>query len=128
MQTIQKLTRSLAATGATFFATVSTAYAQFAGDTPNISGLPDATDENSLRGTIISIIEAVLDFLALIAVIVIIIAGIRLIVSQGEDEQKEKAKKTILYAIIGLVVVLFARVIVGLITGYLAGEVVAGAQ
>lgn len=126
MQTLQKLTRSFATAGATFLASVSTAYAQFAGDTPDVSGLPDAADEGSIRGTIVSIIESVLDFLALIAVIVIIIAGIRLIVSQGEDEQKEKAKKTILYAIIGLVVVLFARVIVGIVTGYLAGEVGGG--
>jgi hypothetical protein len=40
-----------------------------------------------------------------------------LIVSQGEEGQKEKAKKTILYAVIGLLVVLFARVIVALVVG-----------
>ncbi len=64
-----------------------------------------------------------LNFLALIAVVVIIIAGIRLIVSQGEDEPKEKAKKTIFYAIAGLLIVLFAKVIVGLVTTYIANQV-----
>jgi len=95
------------------------------GGTPDIGGLPDASDPDDIRETIITILAAILNFLALIAVVVIIIAGIRLIVSQGEDEQKEKAKKTILYAIIGLVVVLFARVIVSLVTVYLADQVTA---
>lgn len=99
------------------------AFAQFAGETPDIDGLPEGTDETSIKGTIIGILEAVLNFLALIAVVVVVIAGIRLIVSQGEEEAKEKAKKTILYALIGLIIVLFARVIVGLVTSYLAEEV-----
>ncbi len=99
------------------------AFAQFAGEVPDDLGLATGvSDETSVRDFIIGIITIVLNFLALIAVIVIIIAGIRLIVSQGNDEQKDKAKKTILYAIIGLVVVLFARVIVSLVTGWLATE------
>lgn len=98
----------------------------FAGGTPDSLGLPDATDSTDVRDTIVDIIEIVLNFLGLIAVIVIIIAGIRLIVSQGEEEQKDKAKKTILYAIIGLIVVLFARVIVSLVTVYLAEELEVG--
>ncbi len=106
---------------------VSTVFAQgtndFAGESPDIGGLPDASSPDDVRQVIVDILAAILNFLALIAVIIIIIAGIRLIVSQGEDEQKDKAKKTILYAIVGLVVVLFARVIVSLVTVYLAGEV-----
>ncbi len=94
----------------------------FAGPTPNI-GTPEGQNAEGIRGIIVSIIKAVLNFLALIAVVVIIIAGIRLIVSQGEEEQKEKAKKAIFYALIGLIIVLFARVIVGLITEYLATQV-----
>ena len=64
-----------------------------------------------------------LNFLALIAVVIVIIAGMRLIISQGDDEQKDKAKKAIFYALAGLIIVLFARVIVSLITVYLAGQV-----
>ncbi|TSC79385.1 MAG: hypothetical protein G01um101425_665 [Candidatus Peregrinibacteria bacterium Gr01-1014_25] len=99
------------------------AFAQaFAGPSPDL-GLPGGADEGSIRDVITEIIRAILNFLALIAVIVVIIAGIRLIVSQGEEEAKEKAKKTIIYALIGLIIVLFARVIVGLVTVYLAGRV-----
>lgn len=124
IQSVQKMTYSLATAGVLSMSYISKALAQF-GPTPDIEGLPEATDDESIRTTIVNIITAVLNFLALIAVIVIIIAGIRLIVSQGEEEQKEKAKKTILYAIIGLVIVLFARVIVGLVTVVFAGDVTA---
>lgn len=95
----------------------------FGGPSPDVAGLPDATDPDAVRNIITTILSAVLNFLALIAVIVIVIAGIRLIVSQGEEEPKDKAKKTIFYALAGLIVVLFAKVIVSLVTVYLAGQV-----
>jgi succinate dehydrogenase/fumarate reductase cytochrome b subunit len=124
---IRNLTTSLASAGAFATTMISTAWAQTTsggfGGTPNIDGLPEGSGADGVRNVIIDVLEAVLSFLALIAVVIIVIAGIRLIVSQGEDEQKDKAKKTIFYAIIGLVIVLFARVIVSLVTEYLASEV-----
>lgn len=84
-----------------------------------IAGLPDG----DVRSTVVNIVQRVLSFLALAAVITIIIAGIWLIVGLGSDESKERAKKIILYTLIGLIVVLFARVIVGLVTVFLAGQV-----
>ena len=77
-----------------------------------IEGISNDTD---LSAVAISIITMILDILALIAVIFIIIAGIRLIISQGEEEAKDKAKKTIMYVVVGLIVVLLARVIVGFV-------------
>jgi len=75
-------------------------------------GEPGIGGSSDLRQTIIKIIKEVLLFMALIAVVVIVIAGIRLVVSQGEQEQIEKSKKTIIYAIIGLIVILLATAIV----------------
>ena len=124
---------SLAASAASVTALVklSSASAQnsFAGPDPQIAGTPGAsnTDPESFRQIVFDVISAILNFLALIAVVVVIIAGIRLIVSQGDDDAKEKAKKTIFYALAGLAIVLFARVIVGLITSYLQGQVCQGA-
>lgn len=119
--TLQRTARILSTAGIMSFVYASTAFAQFAGPSPDNLGI--ATSTGDPRAEVLKIVGAVLNFLALVAVIVIIIAGIRLIVSQGEDEQKDKAKKTIFYAIAGLLVVLFARVIVELITVYLAGQV-----
>ena len=127
MNALKKLSLSASAAAVTSFVYASSALAQnsFAGPEPDIPGTPGGGegDAEGLRDIIEEIIIAVLNFLALIAVVVVIIAGIRLIVSQGNDEEKDKAKKAIFYALAGLVIVLFARVIVGLVTVYLAGEV-----
>lgn len=88
----------------------------FGGPIPAIPGTPTGASGDDIRNTILKALTFVLNFLALAAVVFIVVAGIRLIVSQGEEEQKNKAKKTILYVIIGLLVVLFARVIVGFFT------------
>ena len=66
----------------------------------------------SLRQVVIGIITFVTNFLALAAVIAIIVAGIYLIVGQGSDDSKTKAQKMIIYAIVGLIVVLLAKLIV----------------
>jgi D-alanyl-lipoteichoic acid acyltransferase DltB (MBOAT superfamily) len=65
-----------------------------------------------LRSIIIAIVTFVLGFLGLIAVISIIIGGIYLVVGMGSDESRAKAKTIILYTVIGLLVVLFARLMV----------------
>jgi type IV secretory pathway VirB2 component (pilin) len=65
-----------------------------------------------LRSLILSIVAGVLGFMALVAVIVIIAAGIRLILSGGSEEAKEGSKRMILYTVIGLVVILLARMLV----------------
>ncbi len=126
---LNRILGSLSSAGALATYHVSTAWAQTTGGedvfggTPDIEGLPDTADEDGIREIVINILTSVLNFLALIAVVIVVIAGIRLLVSQGEDDAKDKAKKTIYYALLGLVIVLFARVIVGLVTVYLAGEV-----
>lgn len=95
--------------GMTSFA--SRALAQFGqDDLDEIEG--GVEGDVDVKQTLIDVLQFVLSFLALLAIIFIIVAGIRLIVSQGEEEQKDKAKKTILYVIIGLLVILFAKVIV----------------
>lgn len=88
--------------------------------TSGLSGIPHDSDP---RATIISILEAVLSFMALISVVAIVIAGIYLIVGLGSDDSKEKAKKIVQYTLIGLMIILFSRVIVSLVTVYLANQV-----
>lgn len=66
----------------------------------------------TVRELIVQIIVVVLDFVTLIGLVSVIIAGLYLIVSNGDEGQKDKAKKIILYTIIGIVVIVFSRVIV----------------
>ncbi len=57
-------------------------------------------------------LSLVLNLLGLLAAIVIVIAGVRLIFSMGDETSKETAKKTVLYAIAGLLLILFAKAII----------------
>jgi len=50
-----------------------------------------------------------------VAVIMIIIGGFRYVISNGDSNSTKGAKDTILYAIIGLVVVLFSQIIVAFV-------------
>lgn len=85
-----------------------------------IPGLQTGTGTASLKDAIIRVVVAVLDFVILIAVIYVIVAGIRLIVSGGDEGEKDKAKQTIIYVIVGIIVVLFARVIVSFVNNAFA--------
>ncbi|PIR53662.1 hypothetical protein COU75_04865 [Candidatus Peregrinibacteria bacterium CG10_big_fil_rev_8_21_14_0_10_42_8] len=100
------------------FAATPKAFAQIFGEIPNIGGV-NGGSEAGLRSGILKLLTIVLNFMALIAVIFIVIAGIRLVVSQGEETEKDKAKKTILYVIIGLVVILIAQAIVSFVADVL---------
>jgi hypothetical protein len=64
---------------------------------------------NSIVHTIVNILSAIV---GIAAVIMIIVGGFRYITSGGNDASVTAAKNTILYAIIGLVVVALAQVIV----------------
>jgi hypothetical protein len=83
-------------------------------DTNGINGIPGGNNVD-VKQIIINVIKFILDFLAVLAVIFIIIAGIRLIASQGDESAKDKAKKSIIYVVAGLIVVLISRVLVGFV-------------
>jgi hypothetical protein len=71
---------------------------------------------NKLLADIINIISVIIGVLA---VIMIIYAGFRFITSGGNPEHTKAARNTILYAIIGLVIVAFAQFIVKFVLGKL---------
>jgi hypothetical protein len=67
------------------------------------------TQVNSLISTVINIFSLVV---GVVAVIMIIVGGFRYITSGGDSNNVSAAKNTILYAIIGLVIVALAQFIV----------------
>jgi len=73
------------------------------------------SDGTSLKGGIKTVTNILLFVLGAIAVIMIIIGGIRYTTSNGDSGQITSAKNTILYAVIGLVVALLAYAIVNFI-------------
>jgi hypothetical protein len=84
---------------------------QFTEDTSTADcSTTDATERvNSLIKTIVNLLSAVV---GIVAVVMIIFGGLRYITSGGNDTSVTGAKNTILYAIIGLIIVALAQVLV----------------
>ena len=71
--------------------------------------------DTSLMPTINTIINVILGLLGLVAVFVIILGGVQYTMSTGDATKVKKAKDTILYGVIGLVVALLAFAIVNFV-------------
>lgn len=86
----------------------------FAADTviPKPGGLP-GVHANEI--TIAAIINIVLNIVGAIALLIITFAGLKYVLSRGEPQATAKAKDTILYALVGLAVVIMGRVIVAFV-------------
>jgi hypothetical protein len=84
---------------------------QFTEDTSGADcSTSDATERvNNLIRTIVNLLSAIV---GIVAVIMIIFGGLRYITSGGNDTSVTGAKNTILYAIIGLIIVALAQVLV----------------
>lgn len=72
---------------------------------------------SDLVGAIIFIINWLLVLAALAALVFLIIGGVQYIISRGEEDAAATAKNTILYAIIGLIIIGLAAVVVNFIVG-----------
>lgn len=89
-----------------------------------LNGSEDAIGTgNGLRETVVNVINVLLTFLGIIAVVLFIWAGFLMMTSGGNDEAVEKGKKTMIWAAIGIIVILFAYVIVNFVIGVGQGNV-----
>ena len=75
-----------------------------------------------------NIINGFMGIVGLIAVIVIIIGGYQYMTSTGDPGKVKKAKETILYGIIGLIVIVLAAVIVNFVIKSVTEEAPQGPQ
>jgi hypothetical protein len=87
-----------------------------AGNQVKLSGFPQAKADS---GAMTHIFTIVLMTLAGIAVLFVILGGVRYILSQGDPQATSKAKNTVLTAIIGLVIVIVAQAVVSLVVSKL---------
>ena len=78
--------------------------------------LPRCTDV-STRDPIWTAVNAAIGVAAAICVLFVTIGGFRYIISSGDPQNISKAKNTIIYAVIGLVVCITAYGIVSLVIG-----------
>ena len=76
--------------------------------------------QGDLIGSITGILNAIVGILGLVCVVVMIIGGVNYMTSSGDAGKVKKAKDTILYGLIGLVVCALAFALVNfVITGIL---------
>ena len=80
-----------------------------------IGGTGSSNNANAFSNFIESIINLLLFVIGAVAVIMIIIGGIRYVTSNGDASQTKAARDTILYAIVGLVVAIMAYAIVNFV-------------
>ena len=74
-----------------------------------------AAAETDLGTTIGGILNVIIGSLGVIAVIVIIIGGVLYMTSSGDSGKVKKAKDTILYGVIGLIICVLAAAIVNFV-------------
>lgn len=73
--------------------------------------------ESSLRQLVLTMVNYFLTFLGIVAVIMVIYGGITYVTAAGKDEQIGNAKKIIMYALIGIVIILLSFALVNTILG-----------
>jgi len=75
----------------------------------------DVTVENLVQQRIWVALNAFVLLSALVAVVLIVVAGYGFMTSAGEPEKVKKAQQTLTAAIVGMVIVFMARMIVGFV-------------
>lgn len=77
----------------------------------------DGGSNNELSDSIVAILNGIIGFIGIVAVVVIVIGGINYMTSAGDTEKVKKARNTILYAGIGLIICALAFAIVNFVIG-----------
>ena len=80
-------------------------------------GADQPIDLFGVGGTFSTITNVLLFIVGAIAVIMIVIGGLRYVLSGGDSSQITAAKNTILYAIIGIIVAILAYAVVNFVIG-----------
>lgn len=120
----------LTVVGLSGVASMSPAYAVICPDGKEISGTFDqctqysanATKENDLFNTLNIILNVVIGVIGFIAVAMIVMGGISFATSQGDTSKVAKARNTILYGVVGLVVAILAFAIVNFVLANVFGS------
>lgn len=76
---------------------------------------PDGVNKDGLTDTVKAVINTIIGIIGMLAVIMIIIGGINFVTSQGDAAKVTKARNTILYGVVGLIVSLLAFAIVNFV-------------
>lgn len=82
---------------------------------PDLSSLPNSSSSGISSDTIRTIVSIVFGIAGALALLFIVIGGLRYILSAGNPEAASQAKNTILYALVGLIITMAAYGIVAFV-------------
>lgn len=85
-------------------------------------GVDQATDLFGVGGVFTTLSNVLLFVIGALSVIMIIIGGLRYVISGGETANITAAKNTILYSIVGLVISMLAYAIINFVIGNFATD------
>jgi len=84
----------------------------------NPSSVSSATGgESSFRSIVLTIVNFILSFLGIIAVLFVIYGGFLYVTSAGNSEKVDQGKKIITYAVVGIVIILISFALINTILG-----------
>ena len=81
----------------------------------------DLPGDQNVKPLAIRIVNYALTFLGIIAVLMIIFAGVKYITAGGKQETIDSAKKIIMYSLIGIIIILLSFAIVNTVIGSATG-------
>lgn len=82
----------------------------------------NCTDNLSINGIIIKVINWILAIVLAVDVLMIIIGGFLYVTAGGDDGRAKKGRATVLNAIIGLVIIIMAYVIANVVANFFSAE------
>ena len=91
---------------------------EYQGSNPELVGCAPEGGKDIIESRAQNIINWLVGFGAGIAVLFVIAGGIQMIIGGGDPEKVGKGKKTIVFALVGLVIAFFAAIIVNIIFDY----------
>lgn len=91
---------------------------------PCVTNLAGPAGELTASGLVLSVISIALWIVGLLAVLFVIVGGFRYITAHGNEEQAEAAKKTIIHAITGILIVILSFVIIRILANALLNRIV----
>lgn len=72
----------------------------------------DDTDDGSVVDLVLEVVNILLLGIGIVATIMLIVGGLKYVTSTGDPNKTNSARNTIIYALVGVVVAVFARAIV----------------
>ena len=86
------------------------------------TALTDVAEDNTLEEDVKTILSTIIGVLGFVCVVVMIIGGVNYMTSSGDAGKVKKAKDTILYGLIGLIVCVLAFALVQFVIGTILAD------